>query len=594
MRAPTREERAAATQGGQMYDLVIRGGDVVDGTGAPAARADLAVADGRIVRVAPMLGEDAREVIDATGCAVTPGFVDPHTHYDGQATWDDVLEPSTPHGVTTVVTGNCGVGFAPVRPGREGWLIELMEGVEDIPGAALHEGMRWGWESFPEYLDVLGARRWAVDVAVQLPHGPLRGYVMGERGARNEQAAPDDIAEMSRIATEAMEAGAFGFTTSRTLGHTSLDGTPVPGTFAGDDELFAIARAVRAGGGRVFEVAMTGIVPFDDTEVAKRELDWIGEMALQTGLTATFIVLQHNQDPTRWRAEMDAASAWRERGAHVVPLVAGRPFGVLLGWDIRHPFRMRPSYEAIDCLPRAERLKALRRADLRDRILSEQPAIGTPMQLMTQAALMSFLPTGYVLRGAPDYEQPAERSLRVIAERAGTTVEAAAYDALLETDDTMLLLPLFNYSDTNHDALFEQMQDPSAVLGLADGGAHCATICDASMPTYVLTHWVRDRTRGPRLPLEDAVRRLTSQPAELYGLTDRGRIAEGLRADLNVVDLPALTLHAPRAVADLPAGGTRVLQDATGYRATIVQGVVTRRDGVDTGARPGRLVRNGA
>ncbi len=576
-----------------MYDLVIRGGDVVDGTGVPAVRADVAVADGRIVRVAPSVdAPDARETVDATGCIVTPGFVDPHTHYDGQATWDEVLEPSTPHGVTTVITGNCGVGFAPVRPGREGWLIELMEGVEDIPGAALHEGMHWGWESFPEYLDVLSARRWATDVAVQLPHGPLRGYVMGDRGARNQQATSDDVAEMARIVTEAMEAGAFGFTTSRTLGHTSLDGTPVPGTFAGDDELFAIARAVRAGGGRVFEVAMTGIVPFDDSEVAKRELDWIGEMARQTGLTATFIVLQHNQDPTRWRTEMDAARGWREQGAHVVPLVAGRPFGVLLGWDIRHPFRMRPSYEAIDALPRAERLETLRRADVRERILSEQPVAGTPMQLMTQAALMSFLPTGYVLRGAPDYEQPPDQSLGAIAERAGTTVEAAAYDALCETDDTMLLLPLFNYADRNHDALFEQMQDPIAVLGLADGGAHCGTICDASMPTYVLTHWVRDRSRGPRLSLEDAVRRLSSQPAELYGLDDRGRVAEGLRADLNVIDPRALTLHAPRAVRDLPAGGTRLLQDATGYRATIVNGEVTRRDGADTGARPGRLLRN--
>src|SRR5436190_12692113 len=264
-----------------MYDVVIRGGDLVDGTGGPIVRADVAVDAGRIAAVAPtIVPESAAAVIDATACLVTPGFVDPHTHYDGQATWDEVLEPSTPHGVTTVVTGNCGVGFAPVRPGREGWLIELMEGVEDIPGAALHEGMQWGWESFPEYLDVLDTRRWTVDVAVQLPHGPLRGYVMGDRGARNEQATPDDIAEMSRLTAEAMQAGAFGFTTSRTLGHTSLDGTPVPGTFAGDDELFAIARAVRSGGGRVFEVAMTGIVPFDDAAVAKRELDWIGPMAL--------------------------------------------------------------------------------------------------------------------------------------------------------------------------------------------------------------------------------------------------------------------------------------------------------------------------
>lgn len=579
-----------------MYDVILRGGTVVDGTGGPAVRADVAVRDGRIVEVAPSIDGGSNEEIDATGCIVTPGFVDPHTHYDGQATWDEVLEPSTPHGVTTVVTGNCGVGFAPVRPGRERWLIELMEGVEDIPGAALHEGMTWGWESFPEYLDLLSGRQWAVDVAVQLPHGPLRGYVMGDRGAKNEKAEPEDIAEMSRLAKEAMLAGAFGFTTSRTLGHTSLDGTPVPGTFAADDELFAIAQAVRDGGGRIFEIAMAGISPGDDPSIVSTELDWIGTVAAETGLTTTFIVLQHAQDPQRWRIEMDAASRWRARGANVVPLVAGRPFGVLLGWEVRHPFRLRPSYEALDHLPRSERVAMLRDADVRDRILAEQPVTEDPVQTFTQAALIGLLPYCYVLAGDdPDYEQPASQSLMAIAERAGTSVEATAYDAMVAGDgSTMLLLPLFNYADANHDALYEQMQDPSAILGLADGGAHCGAICDASMPTYVLTHWVRDRTRGPRLTLEDAVRRLTSQPADLYGLDDRGRVATGLRADLNVIDFEHLRMHAPRAVADLPAGGTRLLQDATGYRATLVKGEITRRDDADTGARPGRLLRNQA
>jgi N-acyl-D-amino-acid deacylase len=576
-----------------MYDVIIRGGDVVDGTGRPAVRADIAIRDGRIVDVASAIVGEAGEIIDATGCIVTPGFVDPHTHYDGQATWDTALEPSAPHGVTTVVTGNCGVGFAPVRPGRESWLIELMEGVEDIPGSALHEGMTWGWESFPEYLELLRGRAWSVDVAVQLPHGPLRGYVMGERGAKNEKASPQDIAQMSQLAEEAMQAGAFGFTTSRTMGHTSLDGTPVPGTFADDDELFAIAKAVRAGGGRVFEVAMAGISPVDNASVVARELDWIGRMAVETGLTVTFIVLQVNQDPTRWQQEMKAASDWRARGGDVVPLVAGRPFGVLLGWDVRHPFRLRPSYEAVDHLPPAERLAALRTPEVRDRILAEQPATEDPVQIFSQAALTGLLPICYVLAGDPDYEQPASQSLAAIAEREGTSVEAAAYDAMVSgAGGTMLLLPLFNYTDTSHDALYEQMQDPAAVLGLADGGAHCGAICDASIPTYILTHWVRDRTRGPRLALEDAVRRLTSQPADLYGLDDRGRIAPGLRADLNVIDFDHLHLHAPRAVADLPAGGTRLLQDASGYRATIVNGEITRRNDTDTGARPGRLLRN--
>jgi N-acyl-D-aspartate/D-glutamate deacylase len=577
-----------------MYDIVIQGGDVVDGTGGPVVRADVAIRAGHIVAVAGLVDtEGTHEIIDATGCIVTPGFVDPHTHYDGQATWDAVLEPSSPHGVTTVVTGNCGVGFAPVRPGKERWLIELMEGVEDIPGSALHEGMSWGWESFPEYLELLSGRQWTVDVAVQLPHGPLRGYVMRERGAKNEKASPDDIDEMSRLVREAMQAGAFGFTTSRTLGHTSSDGTPVPGTFAADDELFAIARAVRDGGGRIFEVAMAGISPVDDGAVVATELDWIGNAAAATGLTFTFIVLQHSQDPNRWRHEMDTAKQWRSRGGRVVPLIAGRPFGVLLGWKVRHPFQLRPSYEALAHLPCSERLEALRHPEVRERILSERPVTDDPVQTFTQAALMGLLPSCYVLGAQPDYEQPASASLGQLAARAGTGVESFAYDSLVADDGmAMLLLPLFNYADANHDALYEQMQDPAAVLGLADGGAHCGAICDASIPTYMLTHWVRDRTRGPRLSLEDAVRRLTSQPADLYGLTDRGRVAVGLRADLNVIDFAGLRLHPPGAVRDLPAGGTRLLQGASGYRATFVNGEMTRRDGIDTGARPGRLLRN--
>ena len=512
-----------------MYEIVIQGGEVVDGTGGPPVRADVAIRGGRIAALAESIDpEGAAEIIDARRCIITPGFVDPHTHYDGQATWDAVLEPSSPHGVTTVVTGNCGVGFAPVRTGKESWLIELMEGVEDIPGSALHEGMDWGWESFPEYLELLGTRQWTVDVAVQLPHGPLRGYVMGERGAKNEKAEPDDIDTMSRLAKEAMQAGAFGFTTSRTLGHTSLDGTPVPGTFAADDELFAIARAVRDGGGRIFEVAMAGISPGDDSAVVATELDWIGQAAVDTGLTVTFIVLQHNQAPKRWHQEMATASRWRSRGGNVVPLVAGRPFGVLLGWDVRHPFRLRPTYEAVAHLPLLQRLEALRQPRVRDRILAERPVTDDPVQTFTQAALLGLLPSCFVLGEEPDYEQPASASLGQLAERARTGVEAVAYDSLVAGDGTaMLLLPLFNYADSNHDALYEQMQDPAAVLGLADGGAHCGAICDASIPTYVLTHWVRDRGRGPRLVLEDAVRRLTSQPADLYGFTDRGASPSG-------------------------------------------------------------------
>ncbi|MEY4364799.1 MAG: hypothetical protein RLZZ305_143 [Actinomycetota bacterium] len=581
-----------------MFDLVIRNGTVVDGTGAPGRTADVAVRDGVIVEVAPRIEGTGREEIDASGRIVTPGFVDVHTHYDGQVTWDSELNPSAAHGVTTVITGNCGVGFAPVRPGREDHLVRLMEGVEDIPGTALHEGMSWDWESFPEYVDVLRKGRWSMDVGVQLPHGPLRTYVMGdEKAGGNAEASPDDVAVMARLAREAMEAGAFGFTTSRTLGHLSSDGIPVPGTFADDDELFAIAKAVKEGGGRIFEVAMAGITPNDDKDVTERELDWIGVMAMETGLTATFIVLQHTQDPRRWRAEMDRAAQWREKGAKVVPLVAGRPFGVLFGLEVRNPFRLRPSYEAIAHLPVAERIRAMRDPATRARILDEQPDESDSTRLLSQQGIIMALERCYVLRSdvEPDYEPDPSTSLGAISRGTGVSTMELAYDALVSSDDpTMLLLPLFNYADGNHDALLEQMKDDAAVVGLADGGAHCGAICDASIPTYMLSHWVKGRSRGERLRLEDAVRRLTSQPAALYGLDDRGVLAEGKRADLNVIDLGELRLLAPHAVHDLPAGGVRLLQDAVGYDATVVRGVITRRNGADTGERPGRLVLNGA
>ena len=581
-----------------MFDLVIRNGTVVDGTGAPGRTADVAVRDGVIVEVAPRIEGTGREEIDASGRIVTPGFVDVHTHYDGQVTWDSELNPSAAHGVTTVITGNCGVGFAPVRPGREDHLVRLMEGVEDIPGTALYEGMTWGWESFPEYVDVLRKGRWSMDVGVQLPHGPLRTYVMGdEKAGGNAEASPDDVAAMARLAREAMEAGAFGFTTSRTLGHLSSDGIPVPGTFADDDELFAIAKAVKEGGGRIFEVAMAGITPNDDKDVTERELDWIGTMAMETGLTATFIVLQHTQDPRRWRAEMDRAAQWRDKGAKVVPLVAGRPFGVLFGLEVRNPFRLRPSYEAIAHLPVADRIRAMRDPATRTRILAEQPDESDSTRLLSQQGIIMALERCYVLRSdvEPDYEPDPSTSLGAISRSTGVSTVELAYDALVSSDDpTMLLLPLFNYADGNHDALLEQMKDDAAVVGLADGGAHCGAICDASIPTYMLSHWVKGRSRGERLGLEDAVRRLTSQPAALYGLDDRGTVAVGKRADLNVIDLGELRLLAPHAVHDLPAGGVRLLQDAVGYDATVVRGVITRRNGADTGERPGRLVLNGA
>ena len=573
-----------------MFDLIIRGGRVHDGLGSPERIADVGVRDGVIVAVEPHLTGEATEVIDAAGRLVTPGFVDIHTHYDGQATWDELLEPSTSHGVTTVVFGNCGVGFAPVRPDAHAGLIELMEGVEDIPGAALAEGLSWGWESFPDYLDVLEGRRWSVDVAAQLPHGPLRAYVMGPREAATQDATPDDVAAMARLTQEAFEAGAVGFTTSRTLAHLALDGTPVPGTYAGEHELFGIGRAVAAGGGHLFEVASSGLIPGDDQEVAEAEVGWIGRLAVETGLTSTFILLQCNDAPDRWRRQMDEAARWRDRGGRVQPLVAGRPAGLLWGWDVRHPFLARDTYRALAQLPLAERLEHLRRADVRAAILEEEDRYVSRSERFQVRLSQRSLERAFTLVGTPDYEQGPEATIGARAEQRGSTVEATAYDELL-ADDAMLLVPAYNYVSGDQQAVYEQMLDPDTIVGLADGGAHVAIICDASIPTYLLTHWARDRTRGPRLALPEVIRRLTSQTADLYGFTDRGRVAVGLRADLNVIHPQALALEMPRAVHDLPAGGTRLLQGARGYEATVVAGQVTRRHGVDTGARPGRLVR---
>lgn len=577
-----------------MFDLIVRNGRVLDGTGAAERTADVGVRDGAIVAIEDRLevsDGDVAEVIDATGKLVTPGFIDVHSHYDGQATWDAMLDPSSSHGVTTVMLGNCGVGFAPVHPGDHDPLIRLMEGVEDIPGAALSEGLRWGWESFPDYLDTLGEMNWAVDVGAQLAHGPLRTYVMRRYDDTNAPSTPEEADRMARLAREAVEAGAFGFSTSRTMGHKSSDGTPVPGTYAAEQELAAIARGIAAGGGAVFEIAPSGLARSDDPAVIANEFEWIGRLAGDTGLSTTFILLQGHHVPDRWRHEMQRAAQWRAAGSNVTPLVAGRPFGVLWGWDVRHPFMVRDSYRAIEQLPLSERLEQLRRPEVRQAILTEQDRYVTNAERAQLRYIRSVLGECFALVDPVDYEQPKSQSVGALAEATGKSREQIAYDMLLQ-DGAMLLYSMYNYADYDHQVLYEQLQDRDSVVGLNDGGAHCAFICDASIPTYLITHWTRDRVRGPKLALPEVIRRLTSQPAELYGLNDRGRLAPGLRADLNVIDHEALRLATPSAVRDLPAGGTRLLQKATGYEATVVAGQVTRRHGEDTGARPGRLVRH--
>jgi N-acyl-D-amino-acid deacylase len=583
-----------------VYDLKIVGGTVVDGTGSERYRADVGIKDRQIVEVRrrrsddATLGGDAAETIDAAGQIVAPGFVDIHTHYDGQVSWDSLLEPSSGHGVTTLVTGNCGVGFAPVRPGREGWLIELMEGVEDIPGSALTEGITWGWESYPEYLDVIGKQKFAVDVGSQVAHGAVRAYAMGDRGARNEPATPDDIGAMSRLVQEAVEAGALGFSTSRTLGHRAMDGEPVPGTFAAEDELFGLGRAMAAGGQAVFELAPQGVAG-EDIVAPKKELEWMQRLGAEIDRPISFAMIQIDAAPNLWREQLDISAAAHAAGSRLYPQIAARPFGMLFGFPGHHGFTHRPTYRRLKAECSREEL-AQRLADpaVKAAILSEDDLPVDPTQQFdAMFALVQYsLDRLYALGDPPDYEPTPDRTVAAIARDRGEDPLATLYDLMLESNATaMLMLPFYNYSDGNHDAIREMLTHPAGVLGLSDGGAHCGLICDASYPTVLLTHWARDRHRGEKLPLEYVVRKQCHDTAQLFGLTDRGTIEVGKKADINVIDLDALTLHPARMAYDLPAGGRRLVQGASGYAATIVSGTVTRRDGVDTGARPGRLVR---
>ncbi len=568
-----------------MHDLIIRGGTVVDGTGAAPRTADVAVDDGRITEVGILRGAQARRTVDADGLVVTPGFVDIHTHYDGQVSWDPLLTPSSWHGVTTVVMGNCGVGFAPVRRGQEEWLIQLMEGVEDIPGTALAEGIKWGWESFADYLDALDGMSRSLDVATQVPHGAVRAYVMGERGARNEPATPEDIAAMGEVVRAGMLAGALGFSTSRTVLHTAVDGEPVPGTFAAEDELFGIGRVLGELGTGIIELAPAGVMG-EDLLAPEREVAWMRKLSAETGRPISFGLSQHNHAPEAWRDVLKLVEEAIADGADLRPQVSGRPLNLLIGWETFHPFATRPTYQKIADLPLAERIEHLRRDEVRAAILSE-PSEDSAALKVIGTALDRIFPMGE----PPNYEPDPNDSVAAIAARANRPDEEVLYDLMMAHDGRELLMfALLGFSHGNLDAVREMLVHPSTALGLSDGGAHCGVVCDASMPTFMLTHWARDRQTG-RLPLELVVRKQSHDTARLYGLSDRGVIAPGLKADLNVLDLDALALQLPKMVYDLPGGARRLVQSATGYVATIVSGAVTLAAGVDTGARPGTLVR---
>jgi N-acyl-D-aspartate/D-glutamate deacylase len=564
------------------HDLVIRGGTIVDGTGAPSHTGDVAVDGGRITEVGGRIdGKGAREV-DADGLVVAPGWVDIHTHYDGQVTWDPEVSPSSWHGVTTVVMGNCGVGFAPVRADGHDFLIELMEGVEDIPGSALHEGIDWQWESFPQYLDALDAQERVLDIAAQVPHAALRAYVLGDRA--HEAAEVEEIAEMARLTTEALQAGAVGFTTSRTFLHRSKHGL-VPGTNAPPDELLALGEAVGAAGHGVFQLIADGAPRGEAGE-------WMTEIARRTGATVTYSLSQSPPDPMAYRAALEDAERQAADGLTIVPQVPCRPTGMLFGLQSSlHPFITHPTYRAIASMPLAQRVAELRNPDVRAQLLTEEAQTGSPVARMLISRWDRIFPLG----DPPDYEPAPETSVAAVAAREGRRAEEVVLDWLLEGEGTALLnAPLSSYEHTNLDAVREMMLHPRTVLGLSDGGAHCGLICDVSMPTSLLTHWVRDRTRGERITVEDAVRLQTGRTAEIYGFDDRGTLEAGKRADVNLIDLDRLVLHAPEMTFDLPAGGRRLIQKVDGYRATFVAGQQTYEDGEPTGARPGRLVRFGA
>jgi N-acyl-D-aspartate/D-glutamate deacylase len=565
------------------FDLVIRGGTIADGSGAALFEADVGVRAGRIAAVGRGLAKGVEE-IDARERLVTPGFVDLHTHYDGQATWDSHFAPSTNHGVTTVLMGNCGVGFAPCRPAERETMIDVMEGVEEIPGIVMAEGLPWTWETFPEFLDALAERRLDADFGVAVPHIPIRVYVMGERAIRREPARGDDMQKMAALVREGMLAGAFGFSTSRVIGHRTAGGEQLPVTTASEDELMSIALAMQSVGKGLFMSASE----FDTANGFSAEFRMLQRIAEHSGQTVTFPLLQYNEAPGRWREIAAACAAARAGGADMYGQVVGRPVGVLLGLELsRHPFIGCPSFDALAALPLAARITALRVAETRRAILEEvhRPP-PTPLAAFTRQFHL-FYPMGEV----PDYTPPASERLDEIARRRGVAAAEVAYDSLLANDGHgILYFPARNYSEFNLDAVHEMLQREDAVLGLGDGGAHVGSICDASMPTYLLAYWTRDRA-GPRLDIPHAVHAMTARTANIAGFRDRGLLRPGYKADLNVIDYDRLALHAPRPTYDLPAGGRRLSQTADGYVATILSGEITFREGTATGALPGRLVR---
>lgn len=570
-----------------MHDMVIRGGTIVDGTGAARFTGDIAIDNGLISQVGKVSGS-GKEEIDAAGMIVAPGWVDVHTHYDGQATWDQEMAPSSWHGVTTVIMGNCGVGFAPAKPDRHEWLISLMEGVEDIPGTALSEGMSWNWETFPEYLDELERMPRTVDIGTHVPHGAVRAYVLGDREQPGAIPTTEDIAEMSRIVEEGVRAGALGFSTSRTVLHRSIDGELVPGTTATAEELIEIGRGMGRVGYGVFEMASDLMREWD-------EFGWMGKLSRETGLPVTFAALQSIAKEQPLEEQIQRMRAENDNGANIVAQIALRGNGIIMAWQgTVHPFRLRPSWQAIAELPWAKQKAKLLDPAFKAQLLSEEDDYSeVPEEIR---GVLAVVASGWTMQFEMDddfdYEPQQDASIATRSAAKGVSPAEYAYDMLCANDGTgFIYLPLLNYADGNLDFLEALQESGDTVNSLSDGGAHCGTICDAASPTFMLQHWVRDRKRGKRISLENAVKRQCHDTAVLYGLEDRGVLAPGYLADLNIIDLDKVKLGKPWLAFDLPAGGKRLLQKADGYVCTIKSGQVTFKNGQCLGVYPGGLIR---
>lgn len=563
------------------YDLVIRNGTIVDGLGGEPYVGDIAIADGVIVALGTVEGAGARE-IEATGLLVTPGFVDLHTHYDGQAIWSDRLSPSSSHGVTTALMGNCGVGFAPCRAEDHDVLVDVMAGVEDIPGVVMTDGLPWDWETFPEYLDALESRRRDIDVAAYLPHSPLRVYVMGRRGADREAATPEDLALMRKLAAEAIEVGALGVASSRFAFHKTGSGAPIPSYDAGYEEIAAIAAGVADAGGGLMQ-----FIPDIPAGGYENVLQKVFEAATDAGLPVTFSLTPGNGGDAVWTSAINLIEKFNSAGGDITAQVYPRPIGLVIGLELTaNPFVLYPSYQEIADLPLAQRVAEMRKPEVRARILADTPGEGHPFMYLAQAWQWIF-----PLNDPPNYEPAASDSLLARAQARGVSPAEEAYDRLLDDDGrAMMFVALSNFANNSLDTIGDLIRRDDVVLGLGDGGAHYGMICDASYPTFMLAHWARDRA-GARLSVPEAIRMLTSVPARVAGLSDRGRIALGYKADVNVIDHAGLTLHKPVIVHDLPGGGRRLDQTADGYVATIVSGEVIAENGAPTAARPGRLIR---